>query len=123
MGGIPLRLRWLAILVWLVPAVVAGCASAPHGSATRETPPESLPRAVAQRTAYQQEELIPPQVTTDDSAKPPAEAEPALIPAPTPRKPDGAMPIDLASALAAQTRTACGPVAPPDGLFLVQVDY
>jgi outer membrane protein TolC len=63
-------------------------------------PLESLPRAVAQRAAYQQEELIPPQVTTDDSAKPPAEAEPALIPAPTPRKPDGAMPIDLASALA-----------------------
>jgi len=30
---------------------------------------------------------------------------------------------DLAQALAARTRTACGPVAPPDGLYLVQVDY
>src|SRR5262245_43950073 len=30
---------------------------------------------------------------------------------------------DLARALAARDRTACGPVAPPDGLYLVQVDY
>ena len=30
---------------------------------------------------------------------------------------------DLAAALAARTRTACGPVAPPDGLYLVRVDY
>jgi len=30
---------------------------------------------------------------------------------------------DLAAALAARTRTACGPVAPPDGLYLVKVDY
>jgi len=30
---------------------------------------------------------------------------------------------DLAGALAARDRTACGPVAPPDGLYLVQVDY
>ena len=30
---------------------------------------------------------------------------------------------DLASALAARTRAACGPVAPPDGLYLVRVDY
>jgi len=30
---------------------------------------------------------------------------------------------DLAGALAAKTRSACGPVAPPDGLFLVRVDY
>ena len=30
---------------------------------------------------------------------------------------------DLAAALAAQNRTACGPVAPPDGLYLVRVDY
>jgi tRNA pseudouridine38-40 synthase len=30
---------------------------------------------------------------------------------------------DLAAALAARNRTACGPVAPPDGLYLVKVDY
>jgi tRNA pseudouridine38-40 synthase len=32
-------------------------------------------------------------------------------------------PDDLARALAARDRTACGPVAPPDGLYLVRVDY
>jgi tRNA pseudouridine38-40 synthase len=32
-------------------------------------------------------------------------------------------PADLAQALAAKDRAACGPVAPPDGLYLVQVDY
>jgi len=31
--------------------------------------------------------------------------------------------IDLAQALAAQDRAACGPVAPPDGLYLVSVQY
>jgi tRNA pseudouridine38-40 synthase len=30
---------------------------------------------------------------------------------------------DLASALAARDRKACGPVAPPQGLYLVKVDY
>ena len=30
---------------------------------------------------------------------------------------------DLARALAARDRTACGQVAPPEGLYLVQVDY
>jgi tRNA pseudouridine38-40 synthase len=30
---------------------------------------------------------------------------------------------DLARALAARNRKACGPVAPPDGLYLVRVDY
>jgi tRNA pseudouridine38-40 synthase len=30
---------------------------------------------------------------------------------------------DLAAALAARDRTACGQVAPPDGLYLVKVDY
>ena len=32
-------------------------------------------------------------------------------------------PDDLARALAARDRNACGPVAPPDGLYLVRVDY
>jgi tRNA pseudouridine38-40 synthase len=32
-------------------------------------------------------------------------------------------PDDLVSALAARDRNACGPVAPPDGLYLVRVDY
>jgi tRNA pseudouridine38-40 synthase len=32
-------------------------------------------------------------------------------------------PGDLASALAAKDRTACGPVSPPHGLYLVAVDY
>jgi tRNA pseudouridine38-40 synthase len=32
-------------------------------------------------------------------------------------------PDDLAAALAARSRKACGPVAPPDGLYLVGVDY
>jgi len=30
---------------------------------------------------------------------------------------------DLARALAARDRAACRPVAPPDGLYLVRVDY
>lgn len=30
---------------------------------------------------------------------------------------------DLSAALEAKTRSACAPVAPPDGLFLTQVDY
>lgn len=30
---------------------------------------------------------------------------------------------DLAAALAAKDRAACGPVAPPDGLYLMRVDY
>ena len=30
---------------------------------------------------------------------------------------------DMAGVLAARDRTACGPVAPPDGLYLMQVDY
>ncbi|MEO6781339.1 MAG: tRNA pseudouridine(38-40) synthase TruA, partial [Bradyrhizobium sp.] len=30
---------------------------------------------------------------------------------------------DLAAALSARDRAACGPVAPPDGLYLVRVDY
>jgi tRNA pseudouridine38-40 synthase len=30
---------------------------------------------------------------------------------------------DLTDALAARDRTACGPIAPPDGLYLVKVDY
>ena len=30
---------------------------------------------------------------------------------------------DLARALAARDRAACGPLAPPDGLYLMQVDY
>ena len=30
---------------------------------------------------------------------------------------------DLAKALAARDRAACGPVAPPDGLYLMRVDY
>jgi tRNA pseudouridine38-40 synthase len=32
-------------------------------------------------------------------------------------------PDDLANALNARDRTACGPVAPPDGLYLMKVDY
>ena len=32
-------------------------------------------------------------------------------------------PDDLAKALDARDRTACGPVAPPDGLYLMKVDY
>jgi tRNA pseudouridine38-40 synthase len=30
---------------------------------------------------------------------------------------------DLSRALEARDRTACGPVAPPEGLYLVRVDY
>ena len=32
-------------------------------------------------------------------------------------------PRELADALAARDRARCGPVAPPDGLYLVKVDY
>ena len=30
---------------------------------------------------------------------------------------------DVAAALAARDRARCGPVAPPDGLYLMRVDY
>ena len=30
---------------------------------------------------------------------------------------------DMKRALDAKDRTACGPVAPPDGLYLMRVDY
>jgi tRNA pseudouridine38-40 synthase len=30
---------------------------------------------------------------------------------------------DLSAALAARNRAACAPVAPPEGLYLVTVDY
>jgi tRNA pseudouridine38-40 synthase len=33
------------------------------------------------------------------------------------------MPRDVADALAAKDRARCGPVSPPDGLYLVRVDY
>jgi len=32
-------------------------------------------------------------------------------------------PADMKRALEARDRSACGPVAPPDGLYLVRVDY
>jgi tRNA pseudouridine38-40 synthase len=32
-------------------------------------------------------------------------------------------PDDLAKALEARDRAACGPVAPPDGLYLMKVEY
>ena len=32
-------------------------------------------------------------------------------------------PDDMEAALRARDRIACGPVAPPDGLYLVRVDY
>jgi tRNA pseudouridine38-40 synthase len=32
-------------------------------------------------------------------------------------------PGELAAALAARSRAACGPIAPPEGLYLVQIDY
>lgn len=32
-------------------------------------------------------------------------------------------PADVAAALAARDRAACGPLAPPDGLYFLQVDY
>ena len=32
-------------------------------------------------------------------------------------------PRDMKRALDARDRTACGPVSPPDGLYLVRVDY
>ena len=56
-------------------------------------PPQALPQAVAQPVSYHQE-LIPPPVTTEENAPP------APLPAPAAHKLDGAMPIDLASALA-----------------------
>ena len=31
--------------------------------------------------------------------------------------------VDLAKALAARDRASCGPLAPPDGLYLMKVDY
>jgi tRNA pseudouridine38-40 synthase len=32
-------------------------------------------------------------------------------------------PVDMKKALEAADRKACGPVSPPDGLYLVRVDY
>ena len=33
------------------------------------------------------------------------------------------MPRDVLAALKARDRARCGPVAPPEGLYLVRVDY
>ncbi|HET9533833.1 MAG TPA: tRNA pseudouridine(38-40) synthase TruA, partial [Mesorhizobium sp.] len=35
----------------------------------------------------------------------------------------GWTPADVATALEARNRAACGQVAPPDGLYLLKVDY
>ncbi|MCE9524635.1 MAG: TolC family protein [Planctomycetales bacterium] len=98
----------MAILVGLLSAALAGCASAPRGFTPHEIP-RSAPQAVAQPVSYQsevassQEELAPPPVSTDETANALPEKEPVLLPTPASRKADGAMPampIDLASALA-----------------------
>ena len=80
-----MRLRWLAIFVGLVPAMLAGCASAPGGNAPSESLLQFLPRAVAEPVSYHQE-LVPPPVSTEESAAS------DLLPAPAARKMDGAMP-------------------------------
>jgi outer membrane protein TolC len=100
------RCRSWGFFVGLLPAILAGCASAPRGSIKSEPPPQSSPKAIAQPVSYQsqptssQEDLVPPPVTTDDSVKPSSESGRADLPTPLVPKPDGVTPIDLASVLA-----------------------
>lgn len=101
-----MRSCWSALIAVVLGAAVSGCASGPRANSPAKTAVKPSESPAVQLASYHagQPEVIPPPVTTGDAKEPlPQKAAGSLPAAPLPapvREASGAMPIDLASALA-----------------------